>query len=162
MENKEVLATLQIANTEVRFVLAEFHNGKLNILHVARQKHQGMKLGKITSESSISKAIKQILEYVTDAADIREGDLLVTSGMGQRFPVGYPVAVVSEVQRNTGQPFARIQALPAASLNRSRYMLLVFSNSKSSTQALDEEVQNALEDAKQLLKATETTAAEAQ
>lgn len=62
MENKEVLATLQIANTEVRFVLAEFHNGKLNILHVARQKHQGMKLGKITSESAISKAIKQILE----------------------------------------------------------------------------------------------------
>ena len=102
------------------------------------------------------------LRYVTDTADIREGDLLVTSGMGQRFPVGYPVAVVSEVQRNTGQPFSRIQALPAATLNRSRYLLLVFSNSKGSTQALDDEVQNALEDAKQLLKATETTAVEAQ
>lgn len=67
------------------------------------------------------------LRYVTDSADIREGDLLVTSGMGQRFPVGYPVAVVTEVQRNTGQPFARVQALPAATLNRSRYLLLVFS-----------------------------------
>ena len=62
MENKEVLATLQIANSEVRFVLAEFHNGKLNILHVEKQKHQGIKMGKITSESSISKAIKQISE----------------------------------------------------------------------------------------------------
>lgn len=102
------------------------------------------------------------LRYVTDTADIREGDLLVTSGMGQRFPVGYPVAVVSEVQRNTGQPFSQIQALPAANLNRSRYLLLVFSDSKGSTQALDEEVQNALEDAKQLLKATESTAVEAQ
>ncbi|WP_371921512.1 rod shape-determining protein MreC [Pseudomonas sp. C27(2019)] len=102
------------------------------------------------------------LRYVTDTADIREGDLLVTSGMGQRFPVGYPVAVVSEVQRSTGQPFTRIQALPAANLNRSRYLLLVFSDSKGSTQALDQEVQNALEDAKQLRQATETTAAEAQ
>lgn len=102
------------------------------------------------------------LRYVTDSADIREGDLLVTSGMGQRFPVGYPVAVVSEVQRNTGQPFTRIEALPAANLNRSRYLLLVFSDSKGSTQALDKEVQNALEDAKQLRQATETTAAEAQ
>lgn len=102
------------------------------------------------------------LRYVTDTADIREGDLLVTSGMGQRFPVGYPVAVVDEVQRNTGQPFARIKALPAANLNRSRYLLLVFSDSKGSTQALDDEVQNALEDAKQLLKATQSTAVEAQ
>lgn len=47
MENKEVLATLQIANSEVRFVLAEFHNGKLNILHVEKQKHQGVKMGRL-------------------------------------------------------------------------------------------------------------------
>ena len=101
------------------------------------------------------------MRYVTDSADIREGDLLVTSGMGQRFPVGYPVAVVTQVQRNTGQPFARVLALPAATLNRSRYLLLVFSDSKNATQALDDTVQNALDDAVQLLKATESTAAEA-
>ena len=100
------------------------------------------------------------LRYVTDSADVREGDLLVTSGMGQRFPVGYPVAMISEVQRNTGRPFARIQALPAASLNRSRYLLLVFSDGKDPAQNLEQEVQNALEDAKQLQQATETTAAE--
>ena len=76
------------------------------------------------------------LRYVTDSADVREGDLLVTSGMGQRFPVGYPVAIISEVQRNTGQPFARIQALPAASLTRSRYLLLVFSDGKDPAQNL--------------------------
>ena len=102
------------------------------------------------------------LRYVTHTADIRDGELLVTSGMGHRFPVGYPVTVVSEVQRNTGQPFTQIEALPAANLNRSRYLLLVFSGAKGSTQDLDEEVESALEDAKQLLKATETTAAEAQ
>ncbi|WP_407651337.1 rod shape-determining protein MreC [Denitrificimonas halotolerans] len=103
------------------------------------------------------------LRYVTDSADIRKGDLLVTSGMGQRFPVGYPVAVVSEVQRNTGQPFARIKILPAASLNRSRYLLLVFRDHVHGVQSLDQSVQQTLEDdAKQLRKATETTAEEAQ
>lgn len=107
------------------------------------------------------------LRYVTDTADIREGDLLVTSGMGQRFPVGYPVAVVSEVRRSTGQTFTQIQALPAANLNNSRHLLLVFSDSKDNTdntdntQALQEDVQNALEDAKQLLEATQSTAVEA-
>ena len=55
-----------------------------------------------------------------------------------------------------------LQALPAATLNRSRYLLLVFSDSKSATQALDDTVQNALDDAVQLLKATESTAAEAE
>lgn len=70
------------------------------------------------------------LRYVTDIADIREGDLLVTSGMAQRFPAGYPVGVVSEVRRGTGQPFATIKAMPAAALNRSRYFLLVFVEEK--------------------------------
>lgn len=100
------------------------------------------------------------LRYVTDTADIREGDLLVTSGMGERFPVGYPVGVVTEIERNTGQPFARIEALPAATLNRSRYLLLVFSDQDSASQVLDETVKNALDDAEQLLKATESTASE--
>ncbi len=66
------------------------------------------------------------LRYVTDISDIKEGDLLVTSGMGQRFPAGYPVAVVTEVKRATDQPFASVQATPVAALNRSRYFLLVF------------------------------------
>lgn len=66
------------------------------------------------------------LRYITDVADIKEGDLLITSGMGQRFPAGYPVAVVTNVVRGTGQPFATVQAVPMAALNRSRYFLLVF------------------------------------
>jgi rod shape-determining protein MreC len=37
------------------------------------------------------------LRFVADTADIKEGDLLVSSGLGQRFPAGYPVAVVKEV-----------------------------------------------------------------
>ena len=58
--------------------------------------------------------------------DIQEGDLLVTSGLGGRFPVGYPVAVVSEIERDPGQAFAHIVATPSAALDRSRHVLLVF------------------------------------
>lgn len=71
------------------------------------------------------------LRHVADTADIREGDLLVSSGLGQRFPAGYPVATVKEVIHDSGQPFAIVRAVPTAALNRSRYLLLVFSDSRS-------------------------------
>lgn len=66
------------------------------------------------------------LRHVSNTVDIREGDLLVSSGLGQRFPVGYPVATVDQVIHDPGQPFARVTARPMAQLNRSRHALLVF------------------------------------
>lgn len=66
------------------------------------------------------------LRHVSINADIREGDLLVSSGLGDRFPVGYPVAEVEQVVRNSGQAFARVIARPMARLDRSRHVLLVF------------------------------------
>ena len=66
------------------------------------------------------------IHHVSATTDIREGDLLVTSGLGGRFPVGYPVAVVSTVERDPGEAFARITASPSAALDRSRHVLLVF------------------------------------
>ncbi len=71
------------------------------------------------------------LRHVADTADIKEGDLLVSSGLGQRFPAGYPVATVKEVLHDTGQPFAVVRAVPTAALNRSRYLLLVFSDTRT-------------------------------
>ena len=71
------------------------------------------------------------LRHVADTADIKEGDLLVSSGLGQRFPAGYPVATVKEVVHDSGQPFAIVRAVPTAALNRSRYLLLVFSDGRS-------------------------------
>ncbi|MFI8745383.1 rod shape-determining protein MreC [Pseudomonas sp. NPDC077186] len=74
------------------------------------------------------------LRHVADTADIKEGDLLVSSGMGQRFPAGYPVATVKEVIHDSGQPFAIVRAVPTAALNRSRYLLLVFSDQRTAEQ----------------------------
>lgn len=65
------------------------------------------------------------LEHVPHNADIREGDLLVTSGLGGRFPVGYPVGRVISVNLMQGQAFADIHVEPAAKLSTSREVLLV-------------------------------------
>ena len=67
------------------------------------------------------------LIHVPDTADITQGDLLVSSGLGGRFPKGYPVGVVTKVEHHPGQPFAIVEAKPMANLDRSRHVLLVFS-----------------------------------
>lgn len=67
------------------------------------------------------------LRHVSDTADIRVDDIIVSSGLGQRFPAGYPVGRVTYVNRDSSQPFAEVRVEPTAQLNRSRYLLLVFS-----------------------------------
>jgi len=69
------------------------------------------------------------LRHVSATVDIRQGDLLVSSGLGQRFPVGYPVAEVVSVIHDPGKPFVTVVARPRAHMNRSRHVLLVFSES---------------------------------
>ena len=81
------------------------------------------------------------LRHVADTADIKEGDLLVSSGLGQRFPAGYPVATVKEVIHDSGQPFAIVRAVPTAALNRSRYLLLVFSDNRTAEERVNDAAQ---------------------
>ena len=81
------------------------------------------------------------LRHVADTADIKEGDLLVSSGLGQRFPAGYPVATVKEVIHDSGQPFAIVRAVPTAALNRSRYLLLVFSDPRTAEERANDAAQ---------------------
>jgi rod shape-determining protein MreC len=71
------------------------------------------------------------LIYVPDTADIKLGDLLVSSGLGGRYPRGYPVATVAKVEHYPGKAFAVVAAIPSAQLDRSRHMLLVFSENAS-------------------------------
>ncbi len=58
-------------------------------------------------------------------ADVREGDLVVTSGLGDRFPGGYPVARVSRIDRQEGKTFIHVEAEPLAALDRGREVLLI-------------------------------------
>lgn len=68
------------------------------------------------------------LPFVVNNADIRVGDLLVTSGLGGAFPAGYPVAIVETVTRLPHEPYADVTATPAASLGQVREVMLIFSS----------------------------------
>ena len=65
------------------------------------------------------------LPNVPRESDVREGDLVVTSGLGRRFPGGYPVAMVTAVDRAEGRTFARVEAAPLAALDRGGEVLLI-------------------------------------
>jgi rod shape-determining protein MreC len=67
------------------------------------------------------------LLYIAHNADIREGDLLVSSGLGGRFPSGYPVGTVTSVVHDTSMGFAQVFASPTAKLDKAREVLLVLS-----------------------------------
>ena len=67
------------------------------------------------------------LPFLPNNADIRAGDLLVTSGLGGAFPAGYPVAVVNAVTRIPQEPFADVTATPSAALDQVREVMLIWS-----------------------------------
>lgn len=70
--------------------------------------------------------------YLTPNDDIRKGDRLVTSGLGGRFPAGYPVATVSEVVEDAGEPFLRVTATPIARMAHNKHVLLVWHGASAS------------------------------
>lgn len=74
------------------------------------------------------------LRFVSPTADIVEGDQLVSSGLGGRFPAGYPVGTVSKIEQNLGETFVDVEVNPSAQLDRSRHLLLVFTSDASATE----------------------------
>lgn len=66
------------------------------------------------------------LPFLPNNADIKLGDLLVTSGLGGVFPAGYPVAEVNNIEIDPSRPFAHVEATPAAELDKVRELLLIW------------------------------------
>jgi rod shape-determining protein MreC len=66
------------------------------------------------------------LPYLPANADVKSGDLLVTSGLGGVFPEGYPVARVTEVHRDAVQPLAQVRAAPLAHVDTDTEVMLVW------------------------------------
>jgi rod shape-determining protein MreC len=66
------------------------------------------------------------LPYLPANADVKSGDLLVSSGLGGVFPGGYPVARVTEVHRDAVQPLAQVRAAPLAHIDTDREVMLVW------------------------------------
>ena len=66
------------------------------------------------------------LPYLPANADVRVGDVLVTSGLGGVFPSGYPVARVTHVHPSALQPLGRVQAVPFAHIETDREVMLLW------------------------------------
>ena len=63
--------------------------------------------------------------FLSFQADIEVGDVLVTSGLGEVFPAGYPVAEISDVKGIAGEPFLSIEAKPTAEMHKVKNILVV-------------------------------------
>ena len=83
------------------------------------------------------------LPNVPRQADVREGDLIVTSGLGDRFPGGYPVARVSRINREQGQTFVQVFAEPLAALDRGREVLLISALKTGAEELREDEISDA-------------------
>ena len=69
------------------------------------------------------------LRYVPVDAELKVGDLIISSGLGGKFPGGYPVGKIIRFARTPGESFAEVTVEPSADLSRSREVLLVSSDS---------------------------------
>ncbi len=92
-----------------------------------RVKRNGLRL--IASGSG--RVDRLVHNFVTKSDDVKEGDLLVTSGLGGKYPEGYPVSRVTSFRADESREFARIYSQPVAEIDRLRYMLLLSINSES-------------------------------
>ena len=72
-----------------------------------------------------------VLPFLDRQADIQQGDVLVTSGMGGRFPVGYKVAVVTEIVKDANEAFLTIEADTSAQINFSKEVLLLWNDDEA-------------------------------
>lgn len=83
------------------------------------------------------------LEYVTTDADVQEGDIIVTSGIGGVYPKGLPLGTVSTVVREENATYYTITVTPASSDTENNEEILVITSLTSDQQASDEEVAQA-------------------
>ncbi|MEN8213482.1 MAG: rod shape-determining protein MreC [Pseudomonadota bacterium] len=80
------------------------------------------------------------LPYLPDTADVRVGDLIVTSGLGERFPPNYPVARITQVpQPGTSRS---VIATPLANLSQDRQVMLVWNIESALEQPLPDAAGN--------------------
>lgn len=86
------------------------------------------------------------LMHIPETADIQEGDLLTSSGLGQRYPAGYPLGKVRKVSHTPGEPFASVEVELLAEVNTTRFVLLVF---RSGVNAQSQEQEESAEEGSQ-------------
>lgn len=75
-------------------------------------------------------------------SEVKKDDLFVSSGLGLRYPVGYPVGVVMHVERDPSARFITVILKPSAHLSQSRQVLLAWPNHFSLLPAVRKELKS--------------------
>jgi rod shape-determining protein MreC len=70
------------------------------------------------------------IEFVHRTDEVEIGDLLVTSGVGCRFPKGIPVARVSKLQKRDFGIYASVEAEPTVDFSRLEEVLIILNDSE--------------------------------
>lgn len=65
------------------------------------------------------------LRHVANTLDLKVGDALVTSGLDGRYPSGYPVGVINNIEQDPSESFNRITITPTADFEQARHVLLI-------------------------------------
>lgn len=79
-----------------------------------------------------------LIQHVAHSSDLKEGDLLLSSGLGNVYPEGYPVATITSIIRDESRPFSQIKAKPVAQLDRLKYLLLLWSERTLQEESISE------------------------
>lgn len=66
------------------------------------------------------------IRNLVPTTDVKQGDLIISSGLGGRYPPGYPVGEVTRIEYDGADSFLRVVVKPSAKLDRAQHLLLVF------------------------------------
>ncbi len=99
-------------------LITDFHH--VTPVEVNRNGERALARGSRTTATELE------LEFVTQTQDMKAGDRLVSSGMGQVYPKNYPVAEIVSVYTGPGQNFATVKARPLAQIDSTRHVMLVY------------------------------------
>ena len=91
---------------------------------------QVLRTGMRSTAEGISDFKTMTLRFISPTSDVKVGDQLVSSGLGGRFPAGYPVGIVTAINHKSGANFVSVEVTPSAHINKSKHLLLVFDATK--------------------------------
>lgn len=120
MAKKNVYAALEIADYEVRLIVAEVFNDRSHILRVERAEHNGIQDGKIIDEKAVAQAIEQAVLQAQNALGYRIERVLLAIPAKQVHPVNNRVRIAIEDGTHTVRRFHVQQGLKSA-MNAQRF-----------------------------------------
>ena len=86
------------------------------------------------------------LMHLTSTANIQIGDLVITSGLDDRYPSDYPVAEITSIQQVSGNPFVKVEAKPLVDLNSIREVLLIWPSAADVDYTAEDSLENTIEE----------------